>query len=243
MFDSYQAYGEAARVLSTPTLIAGRHRFHGDVEPLILADVEAKLRPEREHRLLEIGCGVGVLLTPLAGRVAAAVGVDHPSCVGRYRALGVPANVTLHAGRWPDAKPAGTFDRILVYSVLQCVADADAATRFIDAALEALAPDGLLLLGDIPNADAGRRFHASGAARRVDAEYRERQSASSDDESQRQAEVFSHVATRPGFLDDRFVLALLERMRAQGREADVLPQPRDLPFSYTREDVLAWRRA
>ncbi len=243
MIDSYQAFGEAASVLDTPTLIAGRRRFHAAVEPRILADVEAKLDVRPDQRLLEIGCGVGLLLSALAGHVGEAVGLDHPACVERYRALGVPPNVTLIAGRWPDTRPAGTFDRVLVYSVLHYVTDRDAAWAFVDAAIDALRPDGLLLLGDVPNADAARRFRASASSAAIDAQYREQSRATSDDESRRQDEIFGRVPGRPGFLDDDFLLTLLARVRARGLESYVTRQPRDLPFSYTREDVLVWRRA
>lgn len=113
----FEAFGRAAEVLRSPSIIAGRHRFKDEDELYVqkcnVEDVVSKLLPSSSSRLLDIGCGVGFLLTPLSRYVAEAVGIDHPSCLAKYRELGVPANVRLIAGQWPDTKVEGTFDRIL----------------------------------------------------------------------------------------------------------------------------------
>ena len=76
MIDAYEAYGQAARNLTTPTLIAGRNRFQAEEEKNIVRDVAEKLRLCPAHRLLEVGCNIGILLTPLSPHVAEAVDQD-----------------------------------------------------------------------------------------------------------------------------------------------------------------------
>lgn len=238
--DAYEAFGRAAELLTTPTIIAGRHSFHAESQVRIVDDIVAKLRPLGSNRLLEIGCGVGILLTPLARHVGEAVGIDHPSCIAKYKELGVPPNLRLIAGQWPETKAAGAFDRILVYSVLHYLPDSETARLFINECVTALSPGGGLMLGDIPNQDSGRRFSTSDFGKRFAVEWAELKSELSDEHAGRDR-IFSQVEKHPSYLTDEFVLQLLADTRRQGLESYVLPQPQTLPFCYSREDVLIWK--
>lgn len=241
--DYFDAYGEAARRLSKPTLISGRNSFQVEQEKHIVNDVFAKLLPSPSDRLLEIGCGVGVLLTPLAKLVKEAVGIDHPACIEKYVALGKPSNVRLIAGRWPEAGVDGQFDRILVYSVLHILPDADTARSFIRACLDALAPGGRLMLGDIPNEDSIRRFKNSEFGKKFHAEYLKRTASLQEDEkTSRQRDIFANVDRHTPHLTDDFMLDLLTVTRKNGCESYIVPQPQELQFAYTREDILICKR-
>lgn len=239
--NTYEAFGRVAEVLETPTVISGRHGFQQEAESHIVADVLSKLRPLSSNRLLEIGCGVGVLLTPLSYHVAEAVGIDHPSCLEKYRQLGTPPNVQLTAGRWPHTKADGTFDRILVYSVLHYLPDAHTAWIFINECIAVLSPGGALMLGDIPNQDSRRRFLRSDFGKRVEAQWI-RHKSTLDSEHAFRDQIFDQVEKNSPYLSDEFILALLANTRRQGLESYVMPQPPDLPFGYSREDVLILKR-
>jgi cyclopropane fatty-acyl-phospholipid synthase-like methyltransferase len=239
--DGYNAYGLAAKRLDSPTLISGRRCFQADAEANIVKDVISKLRIEKAHRLLEIGCGVGVLLTPLSKQVAEGVGIDHPACLDKYRALGVPANVTLVAGQWPRVELDGLFDRVLIYSVLHYMPGPEEARAFILAAIDSLRPGGRLLIGDIPNRDSRERFMSTDDGKRCHAEWVERNARTKANHIESDS-ILSQIDNHSGFLNDSFILALLADMRRDGLEAYVLPQLLGLPFCYTREDVLIWKR-
>jgi SAM-dependent methyltransferase len=242
----YEAYGAYARTCSDPLILAGRNRFHRDQIDAIIADVRAKLRPRPGERLLDIGCNVGLLLTALAADFDRCVGQDHEDLLAAYRSIGVPANVDLIAGFWPDVQPEGAFDCILAYSVLSVLPDASVARRFIDAASGKLAPGGRLLLGDVANNDARTRFLASSEGQRVSAEY------AAQRQRDREADATGEYVARdridadvhPGgeFLDDEYVLGTLTHARRSGLEAYLLPQPAGLPFHLSREDILIVRR-
>jgi predicted TPR repeat methyltransferase len=75
VMDFFDAYGVAASKLNSPILISGRGLFNDNVDSIV-ADVARKLEINSENIILEIGCGVGLLLTPLSRQVARAVGVD-----------------------------------------------------------------------------------------------------------------------------------------------------------------------
>jgi len=237
---AFEVFGLAAEQLDSPTLVAGRHSFQSEAEKQIVQDVRRKLGLDHTHRLLEIGCGVGNLLTPLSETIAQGVGVDHPKCIARYRALGVPANVFLVEGEWPDARPDGTFDRVLVYSVLHYLPGAEAARAFIRRCLQGLRPGGAVLLGDIPNDDKRRRFLHSSRGRQFHEQYvAQRASAKASHVSR--DKIFDLMDSSPApYWTDALVLQLIAELRQQGYESYLLPQPAGLPFSFTREDLVIW---
>lgn len=241
--DYFSAYGALARRLRSPVLIAGRYRFQVRRRRSIVADVRRKLALRADHRLLDVGCGVGWLLTPLSRFVREAVGVDHRALVRRYRSLGVPKNVRLVAGAWPRVSVPGLFDRLLVYSVLHYLPSAAAANRFVEACVAKLAPGGRLLLGDIPNTDAAARSARSAEGRRLAAVYerQRRQEASAD--VQTRVLIFGQVRDKGSYLNDAFLLAMMARLRRRGLESYLLSQPSSLPFSGSREDIVVWRRS
>jgi cyclopropane fatty-acyl-phospholipid synthase-like methyltransferase len=243
--NAYEAFGRVAQEVAAPTVIGGRHAFHDEdpeaVRQRNVEDVVAKLQPRSADRLLDIGCGVGFLLTPLAAHATEAVGIDHPACIARYAALGTPPNVRLIGGRWPETDIDGTFDRVLAYSVLQYLHDADTARAFIQKCIDVLRPGGRVLLGEIPNEDLRRRFQRSSFGRQVEAEWLRRKARLTPDHEVRDR-IFAEMDGTMPYLTDEFVVEVLANARRQGLEAYVMPEPEGLPFCYSREDILLWRR-
>lgn len=245
MKDYFAVFAESAEKQLPPVMVSGRHPFHASSIPSIVADIAGKLRPRNDGRLLEIGCGVGLLLRPLSEMVDLCVGIDHGSLIAEFSNQGLKAGLSLMTGRFPEVKPEGTFDHILVYSVLHYMMGADEARTFIDACLEILAPGGTLLIGDLPNADAAERCHNSNEGRLINQEYVAARRLDQDRYRQayaNQESIEQNVVRPPTFINDQFVLDLLTDLRRRGYEAHVLPQPAGLPFNSTREDVLIHRR-
>ncbi len=75
MNDALSAFGEAAAHRLPPIMVSGRLPVFSTIIDETVEDVSAKLRPEKTDRLLEIGCGLGLLLRPLASMVHEAVGI------------------------------------------------------------------------------------------------------------------------------------------------------------------------
>jgi SAM-dependent methyltransferase len=238
----FDAYGEAARRVRDRTVATARYPFQAEGIQAIVPDVVAKLGVHREHRLLEIGFGTGSLITRLAEHAGSVTGIDHPDCVARV-AGEVPENVSLIAGKWPEVRPQGSFDRILVYSVLHYLEDRPSAEAFVEACVDALGDGGALMLGDLPNEDARRRFRQSAGGQEFEADWR-RRVGQSEDENPEVAmlhEIFTRVPKADPFIDDAFVLDMLSRYRRRGFDAYVVPQGEQLPFCFTREDILIRR--
>lgn len=239
--DFFEAYGVAASKLNSPVLISGRNLFNENVDSIV-TDVVRKLEINSRSTILEIGCGVGLLLSPLSRKAARAVGIDHEHCIERYKEFGVPKNVELISGRWPLVTLTETFDCIVVYSVMHYLKDQDEAFQFIDKALLSLKPNGKILLADIPNVNMAQRFQSSEIKEQVTQEYGALKALHENDETQAQSSIFSNAMELDVYLDDCFALNLLKDMRERGYDAFILPQPRELPFSYSREDILIWKR-
>ena len=244
--DYYTTFGRRAERGLPPILASSRHEFHLQAIPEILADVVAKMAPERHERMLDIGCGPGLFLDDLAARVASVVAMDHESLLEVVRRDLRATNVELLAGQFPATRPEGLFDVILAYSVLNYAQTARDALAFVDAALALLAPGGRLLLADLPNTDAAKRYRDSSERLRVAAEYeasRAEMRARHPEQYAIEDEIMRNVRPLELYINDAFILALLADTRARGYESYVLPQPRELPFSLSRDDVLIKRRA
>lgn len=243
--NGYEAFGLAAQRLTAPIVLGGRNEFSGEdmvaIRQQNVVDVLSKLQPRSTDRLLDIGCGVGFILTPLASHVAEVVGLDHPALLARYQTLGVPANVQLVGGSWPQSRIDGTFDRILAYSVMHYLSGEEEARVFIQRCIDTLRPGGRILLGEIPNQDMQRRFKDSRFGRQFDAQWRQRQ-ASLSEEHRLRGEIFSRAENHTAYLTDNFLWRVLADARRQGLEAYLLPEPEGLPFCYSREDIVLWRR-
>jgi hypothetical protein len=126
------------------------------------------------------------------------------------------------------AEGAGTFDVVIVYSVIHYVFREANAWDFVDQALSLLAPGGAMLLGDVPNVSKRKRFFASAGGEQFHKAFMKTEDPP----------VVEFNRLEPGSMDDAVVLGLVARARAQGFDAYILPQPDSLPMANRREDLL-----
>ncbi|HVZ73440.1 MAG TPA: MupA/Atu3671 family FMN-dependent luciferase-like monooxygenase [Polyangia bacterium] len=106
-------------------------------------------------RVLEIGCGTGMILTRVAPGCERYVGVDFsPSVLARLRARLAAAPlpqvelVQAKADEIGAVSPAG-FDVVVINSVAQYFPDARYLVKVLSLAVDALAPGGAVFLGDV----------------------------------------------------------------------------------------------
>lgn len=133
----------------------------------------------------------------------------------------------------PDwiAGQAGKVDAILCYSMLHYVFVDVSFFRFLDASLSLLAPGGQMLIGDIPNVSKRKRFFASETGVRFHKDYMKTD----------EAPVVEFNKVEFDQIDDAVVMSLVQRARAQGFDAYVVPQNPALPMANRREDILIVR--
>ncbi|MHB9857126.1 condensation domain-containing protein [Streptomyces sp. YIM S03343] len=132
-------------------------------------DTLEQLRAQQAARILEIGCGTGMFLLPLARECEEYWGTDlSPAALGYVREqLSAPAyadtGVTLHERQADDFTgiPEGRFDLVVLNSVVQYFPDADYLRRVLDGAVRALRPGGRIFVGDVRNLDTLEAMHLS----------------------------------------------------------------------------------
>jgi amino acid adenylation domain-containing protein len=128
-------------------------------------DTAARILALRPERVLEVGCGTGLLLFRVAPHTRAYHGTDFSGVALahiRRHAAGLP-QVTLserEADRLDDYAGAG-FDVVVINSVAQYFPDVDYLLRVLEGAAAALRPGGRIFLGDVRSLPLAGAFHAS----------------------------------------------------------------------------------
>ncbi|TMC50512.1 MAG: class I SAM-dependent methyltransferase [Chloroflexi bacterium] len=127
---------------------------------ILLDNIVEALAPLRDARVLDIGCGTGVLGLQIARHARQYVGIDlSPAAVDalqdRARAMGltnVEARVAdVLADDFAAAAPGSrSFDRVLMYTVINLAQTEEEGRRFMQGGLDSLAPGGRALVGSIP---------------------------------------------------------------------------------------------
>lgn len=239
---SYEFYGKVSQSINDSTLVSGRCNIQKYAEPLIIQDVISKLEIGREDRVLEIGCGLGTILLPLAFIAKKVYGIDHPDIISRLKQQPINANCCLIAGNWlKDEFSIADISKIIIYSVLHYMNSAEEAFQFIEKALSYLPSGGRVLIGDIPNEDKKRRFNVSEKGILFNQEWEKQKSKfiTSDERAINEiallykSEMESEI--KPS---DEMVFSIMRHFRELGHETYLLPQLGCLPFGNTREDIL-----
>lgn len=209
----------------------------------MIEDVISKLDLSATDRLLEIGCGAGNLLIHLSAKVSSAAGIDHPKVIARLEKRFSDPSLKLVGANFLDYEPGPDerYEKILINSVLEALSDEAEAFQFIDKAAGMLTPGGRLLIGDIANVDKKKRFIETGFGQAFAQEWRDKVAAEDGGAEEEAAAKILLVDDKMLVQTDDFVLGLVRRYRRAGWEAYCLPQPSNLPFGHTREDVLIHR--
>lgn len=132
----------------------------------------------------------------------------------------------LNANIIPEA-----FDYILCYSVIHYIFVEMNIFEFVDAILEILKPGGIALIGDIPNISKRKRFFSSNNGKEYHKEF-------TKTDSDPTLKYFNIERKK---IDDSVLDGIVQRARAAGYNAYVLPQAPNLPMSNRRDDLLIQR--
>jgi amino acid adenylation domain-containing protein/non-ribosomal peptide synthase protein (TIGR01720 family) len=138
----------------------------GEMREWVEGTVERLLALEH-RRVLEVGCGTGLLLFRVAPHAERYRGVDFsPVALAQVRAgldrLPLP-QVELARGAaddWSGVQP-GDFDLVVLNSVVQYFPDVDYLVRVLERAVAAVAPGGAVFVGDVRSLPLLPAFHAS----------------------------------------------------------------------------------
>lgn len=213
---------------------SGRYPSQELNERRILSDVMAKLEISPEDSLIDIGCGPGQLLLPLSFVVDRALGIDHPEVVATLQQRGFGNQVSFLSGDFLEVDTGAlSAKKILCYSVIQNLESESDLYRFLDKAYAMLEPGGKMLIGDISNVNRKERFQASRFGEEFERKWASENLSSSSVDMGRLSPARDRIE-----FNDELVCSVLLHARRQGYDSFVLRQPADLPWGYTREDIL-----
>lgn len=230
----FETYGKLAKQDVDDTCQNGRYAIQKDAEANIPADIISKLAIKPTDSFLDIGCGLGLNLKPIAGMVAEAVGCDHENVIEKAKERVDNPSVEFIGGNFLEIGFDKKFDKVLAYSVLPALPDEDVVYAFVEKALGVLKPEGRMLFGDLSNTDKKARFLASKRGERFKEEWDKNYANQSDDEN---LSSFSDAGPAVN-ITDKTVMDLVGFIRSKGFHAYVMDQPQNLPFGNSREDIL-----
>jgi ubiquinone/menaquinone biosynthesis C-methylase UbiE len=148
--DHQEAYDLWAKHFADPALMANR-----DAKTTLrkLEHVVAKLPIKRESVVLDVGPGDGTLFRILSETVARCCGVD-PSVAAIEKLMNLQAdlkNVEFAVGAADTIPyPGGTFDIVVINSVLQMLPSRDDVRRAMRELIRVCKPGGTIFVGELP---------------------------------------------------------------------------------------------
>ncbi|MEG4145747.1 amino acid adenylation domain-containing protein [Microcoleus sp. Pol12B5] len=127
----------------------------------------AQILALQPSRVLEIGCGTGLLLFQIASRCTQYCGTDFSpislNYIRQHLANQELANVTLLQKMATDFEGVETaaFDAVVLNSVVQYFPNIDYLVQVLEGAVKATAPGGFIFIGDVRSLPLLAAFHAS----------------------------------------------------------------------------------
>ena len=212
------------------------NKYRDGFDKIILDDILSKL-PSLNHEdstFLDIGIGCGSLGLFLFNHCQdKSIKTDLIDSFEMLNQLPSDKKIKKHNFFFPDCKNfikkhLNHYDSILCYSVLQYMFQEAPITHILDRMLSLLAPNGRLLIGDIPNINKRKRFFKSPSGIKFHKNFMKDNSLPTfvDDE------ILEYE------IDDSLIFFILQRSRNLGYQSYIVPQNENLPMSNRREDIL-----
>jgi len=169
-----EARDEAAENDSTFNTIGWNSTYSG--EPLPLSEMEEWLDDTIDRivtlaprRVLEIGCGTGMILFRIAPRAEHYTGIDVSgralayvqSQLGRAGLSGDRVQLLRKSAHQLDGMKTDSFDTVIVNSVAQYFPSADYLAEVVTRAVDVVRPGGAIFLGDLRSLPLLEAFHTS----------------------------------------------------------------------------------
>lgn len=232
-------FQEDAKHLSSSLNVSGRFSFQKSAMKHVVVDIANKLSLRAEDSLLDIGCNCGDITIPLSFMCDSCTGVDGESAIERLKKRTQDLdNVSFIVGDFSELKIEEQYDCILIYSVLMYIDGYDNKRNFIKKACDLLKPGGRMLVGDVVNTSVKERYSNSEVGRKIDKEYKHQLTNLTQEDIIKSE---NNVTEPFDIMDDKKVCDLLLEIRNWGYESFLLPQSVELPFGYTRQDILIKR--
>jgi len=134
-----------------------------------------RISPLNPDRVLEIGCGTGLLLFQIAPNCARYVGTDYSEVAINYlrrriagSSLNLPQVELLQRKADEFEGFNDSFDLVIINSVVQYFPNMDYLARVIEGAVKVVRPGGHIFIGDVQNFALLEAYHTDSMLRRAD---------------------------------------------------------------------------
>ena len=127
------------------------------VKKKLLDDIVTKLELSPKHRVLDVGCGTGMIMRQIASHVAHVIGLDFSVGMLNIARRRLPRNAMLQ-----QANAAGlpfkdeTFDRVLCYHVITNFLNDEFTRSVLTQLIRVTRKGGFVLVGNTPDYDKQR---------------------------------------------------------------------------------------
>jgi len=226
------------------TEIVGRLAKDSGKEGDIIKDIHRKMNFTSQKSLLDIGCGFGNLALHFIdytkkNKIKLTL-VDIDAVIERIESdhRFNTKNVKMIKGTFPDSlfpEIKEKYDYILVYSVLHYT---DKPDIFIEKLVPLLRPGGIILIGDLPNINRMGRFQSTEYGRNFTAEYKGMLLSEIPLYKDHHEFYKSRKNELNNLISDELIFNTINKYRDLGYDVWVVPQPDELPFCKSREDLL-----
>jgi ubiquinone/menaquinone biosynthesis C-methylase UbiE len=234
-------YIELTNKVISNTEKAGRYADDKNKEKYIFRDVIKKLELNYKNKnLLDIGCGVGPLVN-LIIKFCEKNKIQLYLCDINHIIKEIKSKfqkrkyINYIESEFQKFKFYNIkFDRILIYSVIQYVNN---PKKFLLKAFKILNRSGLILLGDIPNVNKKFRFLNSDFGYNYEIQ-RKKIPKKKLNLLTSNLKSFLNNTLQNTNINDKFILWIVNKFQKLGCNVYISEQPKKLPYSYTRIDLI-----
>jgi len=220
---------------------AGRYAEDKNKEKYIFGDIIKKLELNyKNKKLLDIGCGIGPLVN-LISKFCEKNKIYLYLCDINFiikkikNKLKKRKYINYIESEFQKYKFNNIkFDRILIYSVIQYV---NSPKKFLLKAFKILNNNGLILLGDIPNVNKKFRFLNSDFGYNYEIQRKKMPKKKLNLFTKNLKSFLSNTLQNKN-INDKFILWIVNKFQKLGCDVYILEQPKKLPYSYTRIDLI-----
>ena len=151
----YESFGKLGKL--NTNLTSGRYSWMNNKYNFIIKDIKLKLNLNSNDYLLDIGCGNAKIIDQLSKYVKKSSAIDHPDIIS---SLSKKKRIKYYKGDiFKDYNKINQkFSKILIYSLIHYLKDKKELFKLINICMKKLKPEGILMIGDIPNYNKKLRF-------------------------------------------------------------------------------------